>query len=348
MTKRGNGEGSVFQRKADKKWVASITLDDGTRKVFYGNTKKEATEKLIKARSEQQQGMLIVTPDQTVTQFLNDWLENTQKDTVRSRTYERYEEIIRLHIVPVLERLQLQKLTAQHVQAFYGKKRKEGLSPTTITIFHSILHKALDCAVKWNIVSRNVCELVSPPRREHFEVQPLTVEQVHKLLEAARGHTMEALFSLALATGARRGELMALKWGDIDFATNTLQIRRTLSRIPSKLSAEKGKGFEETEPKTKQSRRSIVITPFAVEALKQHRVHQLEAKLKAGPTWQEHDYVFCTSVDTHIHPSKDILDPLKKLLSKNSWRRPGFRISVSMTCAIVLRHSCSVQVFIQR
>ncbi len=170
--------------------------------------------------------------------------------------------------------------------------------------------------MKWNVVSRNVCELVSPPRREHFEVQPLTAEQVHKLLEEARGHAMEALFSLALATGARRGELMALKWGDVDFSTNTLQIRRTLSRIPSKLSAEEGKGFEESEPKTKQSRRSVVIAPFAVEALKQHRVRQLEAKLKAGPAWQEHDYVFCTSVGTHIHPSKDILDPLKKLLEK--------------------------------
>ena len=109
---------------------------------------------------------------------------------------------------------------------------------------------------------------------------------------------------------------MALKWQDIDFTTNTLQIRRTLSRIPSKLSAERGRGFEETEPKTKQSRRSVVIAPFAIEALKQHRVRQLEAKLKAGPLWQEHDYVFCTSVGTHVHPTKDILDQLKKLLKK--------------------------------
>ncbi len=283
MTKRGNGEGSVFQRKEDKKWVASITLEDGKRKVFYGKTKKEVTEKLIKARSEQQQGTLVTAPEQTVAQFLSDWLENTQKDNVRSRTYERYEEIIRLHITPVLGRHQLQKLTAQHLQALYRNKRKEGLSPTTITIFHSILHNALDCAVKWNIVSRNICELVSPPRREHFEVQPLTVEQVHKLLEAARGHAMEALLSLSLATGARRGELMALKWLDVDFSTNTLQIRRTLSRIPSKLSVEKGRGFEEAEPKTKQSRRSVVIAPFAMEALKKHRVRQIEAKLKAGP-----------------------------------------------------------------
>jgi integrase len=147
-------------------------------------------------------------------------------------------------------------------------------------------------------------------------VQTLTVDQVHKLLEAARGHYMEALFCLALATGMRRGELMGLKWQDIDFSTNTLQIRRTLSRVPSKLIAEKGRGYEEAEPKTKKSRRSVVIAPFAVDALKQHRLRQLEAKLKAGPAWQEHDYVFCTSIGTNLNPSRDILDQLKLLLEK--------------------------------
>ncbi len=269
MAKRGNGEGSIYQRKKDK---------------------------------------------QTLAQFLTQWLEHTQKERVRPMTYERYEEIIRLHIVPILGRHQLQQLSAQHLQAFYIEKRKEGLSPTTITIFHSVLHKALDCALRWNLVPRNVCGLVSPPRRERFEVRPLTAEQAQKLLEAARGHYMEAFFFLALATGMRRGELMALKWQDIDLTTNTLQVRRTLSRIPSPLSAEKGRGFEETEPKTMQSRRSVVVALFAVEALKRHRVRQLEAKLQAGPLWQEHDHVFCTSVGTHLHPSKDILDQLKKLL----------------------------------
>jgi len=317
MAKRGNREGSIFQRKEDKKWVASITLENGKRKVFYGKTKKEVTEKLIKARSEQQQGMLITTSEQTLAQFLTDWLENTQKESIRARTYERYEEIVRLHIVPVLGRHQLQKLTAQHLQAFYAKKRKGGLSSTTVASFHNVLHKALDYAVKWNLIPRNLCELVSPPRRERFEMQSLTVEQARKLLETARGHYLEALFHLALATGMRRGELMALKWQDIDFVTNTLQVRRTLSRIPTKLAVEKGKGFEEAEPKTKMSRRSVVIAPFAMEALKQHRIRQLETKSKAGAAWKEHDYVFCTSVGTHLHPDRDVLSQLKLLLKKS-------------------------------
>ncbi len=218
-----------------------------------------------------------------------------------------------MHIVPVLGRYELQKLSAQHLQAFYAKKSEEGLSATTINHFHNVLHKALETAVKWNLVARNVCDLVSPPRRKQFEVQPLSLDQVHKLLSVVEGHYMEALFKLALATGLRRSELMGLKWQDINFGTGVLQVRRILSRVPTKMP---GKGYIEAEPKTQKSRRSIVIAPFALEALIQHQERQLEAKLKVGSAWQEHDYVFCTSIGTHLNPTRDILDQLKVLLKK--------------------------------
>ncbi len=109
----------------------------------------------------------------------------------------------------------------------------------------------------------------------------------------------------------RRGELLALKWQDINFATGTLQIRRILTRVPSKLP---GRGYIETEPKTQKSRRNVVIAPFALVALKRHYQQQLEVKKKAGDAWQDHDYVFCTSIGTHLNPSKDVLDQLKVLL----------------------------------
>ena len=131
------------------------------------------------------------------------------------------------------------------------------------------------------------------------------------MLTAARGHRQEALFTLALTTGMRRGELLALKWQDINFATGTLQIRRILTRVPSKLP---GRGYIETEPKTQKSRRNVVIAPFALVALKRHYQQQLEVKKKAGDAWQDHDYVFCTSIGTHLNPSKDVLDQLKVLL----------------------------------
>src|SRR6266487_2937952 len=227
MAKRGNGEGSIYRRQ-DGRWVAEITIEGRKRKFVYGKTRKDVQEKLKVALHEQQQGTLVTAPQQTLAQFLTDWLENSQKQSVRPRTYERYEEIVRLHIVPVLGRHQLQKLSAQHLQSFYTKKLNEGLAATTVGCFHNVLHKALDTAVKWNVISRNVCDLVSPPRRKRFEFQPLSLEQVYQLLDAARGHYMEALFKLALATGMRRGELLGLKWQDINFSTGTLQIRRIL------------------------------------------------------------------------------------------------------------------------
>lgn len=106
---------------------------------------------------------------------------------------------------------------------------------------------------------------------------------------------------------------MALKWQDINFSAGTLQVRRILTRVPTKMP---GKGFVEAEPKTQKSRRSVVIATFALEALKQHRIHQLETKLKAGPAWEDHDYVFCTSIGAHLIPSNDVLVQLKVLLKK--------------------------------
>jgi integrase len=314
MARRGNGEGSIYQRKSDGKWVGSITLENGKRRVYYGKTRKEVADKLKAAFHEQQQGTLIKSSTQTVAQFLTDWLENVHRRRVRPRTYERYSEVINLHIIPALGHYQLQKLTAQHVQAFYTRKEDEGLASTTIHYYHSVLHNALNVAVKWGLITKNVCDLVTPPRKERFDIKPLTEEQAQRLLAALRGHKWEALFTLALATGMRRGELIGLKWQDINFKTGTLQVVRVLTRVPTKMPGREHV-YIEAEPKTQKSRRNVVIAPFALEALKEHRIRQLEAKLKAGEAWQEHDYVFCTMHGTHLNPNH-IVEEFKKLLNQ--------------------------------
>jgi integrase len=310
--RRGNGEGTIYER-ANGTYAATFTLAGGKRKTLYAKTYKEAQEKLKKALYEQQQGTLVTAPHQTVAQYLTDWLEHSQKQSVRPRTYERYEEIARLHIIPALGRHKLHQLSAQHVQAFYTQKQEAGLSALTVISFHNLLHKALDTAVRWGLVARNVCDAVSPPRRRRFEVKPLTLEQVQRLLAAVEGHRLAALFKLALATGMRRGELLGLKWQDIDLAKGTLQVRRVLSRIPSRLP---GKGYAEAEPKTQRSRRTIVVAPFALTALKEHRARQLGEKERAGASWQEYDFVFCTPLGTHLNPTRDMLDLLKAFLKR--------------------------------
>jgi len=212
---RGHGEGSIYQRK-DGRWVGEMTLEDHSRKQFYGKTKKEVQEKLRQAINDQKQGTLATGPQQTLQKYLESWLEEVHKPTIRLTTYVKYRKIIDSHIVPALGHVRLQKLTPQQVQSFYRKKEREGLSPKTINSIHGVLHKALDNAVRWNLVARNVCDAVSPPRIVKAEIQPLTMEQARVLLRAARGHRLEALIVLALTTGMRRGELLGLKWQDIN------------------------------------------------------------------------------------------------------------------------------------
>ena len=313
MARRGHGDGSIYQRN-DGRWAASISLEGGSRKTFYGKTRKEVQEQLKTALHQQQQGTLVVAPQQKMETFLVQWLEDVHKHVVRPRTYERYEAMIRLHLVPGIGHHQLQKLTPQHLQRFYTQKLEEGLSPTTVAGFHKMLHLALKKAVRWNLVARNVCEAVDPPRVRHHEIQPLNQEQIQQFLAAAAGHRLEALFVLALATGMRRGEIMALKWQDINFSTGMLQVRRILTHMPARLNG-KG-GYVEAEPKTEKSRRSIAIALFALEKLKEHRIRQLEAKLKAGASWKENDLVFCSSVGGHLHTARDVFTQFKKLLKQ--------------------------------
>jgi len=177
-----------------------------------------------------------------------------------------------------------------------------------------MLHKALKSAMRWGILGQNVCDRVDVPREVPYEIHPLTVEQAQRFLEAIRGHSNEALFILAITTGMRRGEIAGLKWHDIDMEHATLHVQRALTRMPTTM----GGGYQEAEPKTEKSRRTIALPDFALNALRKHYQHQEEIKRKAGEFWQEHDYVFCTPLGTHIHPGHDILEEFKKLLKKAS------------------------------
>src|SRR5437870_7620468 len=141
---RGHGEGTVYQRK-DGRWVAEITLEDHSRKQFYGKSKKEAQEKLRLAINQQKQGTLITGPQQTMKDYLEYWLEEVHKPTIRIGTYTSYRTVLNCHLLPALGHIRLQKLTAQHVQSLYSKKLTEdGLSPGRIRVIHIVLHKALN------------------------------------------------------------------------------------------------------------------------------------------------------------------------------------------------------------
>ncbi|MGB8344694.1 MAG: site-specific integrase [Ktedonobacteraceae bacterium] len=288
-----HGGGSVFLR-SDGRYGAKFKVEEtGKWKYLYGDTEKEVTEKLQQAFYEQKQGILATGPKQKLETYLTYWLDVVKKPELRRTTYARYRIHIYKHILPRLGQVPVQKLTPQQVQSLYSDLQ-ETQSAGSIRMLHSILHEALDNAVRWNIVSRNICDAVTPPKPGKHEAQTLTPDQARKLLATVKGHDLEALLIVALTTGMRHGELLALKWQDIDLESSSLQVRRTVSFLA-------GQGYKETEPKTDRGRRRILLPQIALEALKQHRIHQREAKLQAGEAWQNLDLVFSNAHGYYMH-----------------------------------------------
>ncbi len=230
--KRGNGEGSITRRK-DGLYMARYTVQTPTgpkRKTLYGKTRREVDEKLTKAKADRDGGLVFDADGVKVGEYLERWLADSVRDTVRPTTFERYEQMVRLHIRPVLGRLKLKNLTPAHVRGLYREKLDAGLSPRTVQYVHVTLHKALKQAVMDGLIPRNATEVVKPPQVRREEMQPLSPEQVKVLLQATRDDRFEALYVLAVTTGLRQGELLGLKWDDVDLETGMLRVRRTLSQ----------------------------------------------------------------------------------------------------------------------
>jgi integrase len=299
MGRRARGEGSVFKRW-DKRlnryqWMVQITLEDGQQKQYRVKNQEEGVKLLKKLQRDLEQGTLVTGPKQTIKQYLEYWLEEVHRSSIKVSTYVKYRKVINGYIIPALGHLTLEKLTPQHVKSLYNKKEKEGLAPKTIHSIHGVLHKALDNAVLWNMVARNVCNVVKPPRLVKKERQSLTMDQAHTLLESVRGQRLEMLLTLALVTGMRRGELLALRWSDVDMDARLLRVNRTVDYIP-------GFGYVVDEQKTAAGRRAIVLPLFVVEMLKYHRVEQLEARLKAGGSWEDLDLVITDLHGGYFNP----------------------------------------------
>lgn len=308
MHRRANGEGTIYQRK-DGRWVASIFLNNGNRQSIYCKTQKEALKKVRMMHQNNDQSPLLCNEDQVLNDFFHSWLHTTVRYNVRERTYQRYQEIVMRHILPTLGKVKLQKVTPQQIQLLYTQKLVEGYAPQTVKHIHRVLHKAFGDALKWQFVGRNVCDAVIAPRVPQKEMLALSGEQAHQFLEAARGDPLEALYVLALTTGMRQGELLALKWEDIDLTTATLQVKRTIARLV-------GKGFTVSEPKTAKSRRRIYLTRIATDALKQHRIRQREARLAAGPIWNEQGWIFCNTIGHPIDVGNMIRRSFRPILIK--------------------------------
>jgi integrase len=308
MTKkrRGNGEGTIYTRK-DGRYEARYTVHTASgpkRKAIYGKTRAEVAEKLTKAMADRDTGVSFDASTITLGEYLRVWLEDSVKDRVKLATYEGYARMVRNHISPMLGGMKLKNLTPPHLRRLYKEKLDSGLGTRSVQYIHTTLHKALKQAVDDGLILRNVADSVKPPQLKRTEMKPLSPKQAKALLEAAGGDRFEAMYVLAITAGLRQGELLGLKWEDVDLEGGKLQVRRTLYK------------GNFTTPKTAKSRRTVKLTVRAVEALKRHREAQLEESVPLEGLWQDYGLIFTTHVGTPVNRHNFYTRNFKPLLKK--------------------------------
>lgn len=286
MAKRGSGEGN-YRKRPDGRWEGRLVIQ-GKQRSFYGRTMRECQQKLNEARRKAEQGLPITDERLMVGKFLDDWLDSAQ-GSLRSSTFRSYQDLIRLHVKPEIGKVKLAKLSPRQIQSLLNKKLKGGLSPRRCEYIYAVLHRALGQAERWELIARNPARLVSPPRPKKKAAKFFTIEEAQRLLQAAQGDRLEVLLLVALSTGLRRGELLGLRWQDIDLDGGALRVRHTLQRDGSL-----------TEPKSAAGLRTIMLPDVTIQALKRHRKQQIQDRLLAGARWQEGGFVFTSIIGTAL------------------------------------------------
>ncbi len=321
VAKRGNNEGSIYEQEwpqtrvrkdgavvelRRRRWVASVTLDNGKRKTFYGNTREEVAHKLARGLVQFERGLPFTPETLTVGKYLSDWLDS-MRPTLKPKTYASYEQLIRVHIQPGLGKIRLGKLQKADVNRFLANREHAGSSPRTRQYLLSILRMALEDAVDDELIARNVGKLAKSPRVAQREIQPFDQHAVNALLDAGRNHRFEHLFAFLLGSGLRLGEALALQWEDVNRKHGSIQVRHTLERIA-------GQPWRIAEPKSASGRRVVPLIGPAGDSLRAQHKRVAEMRL-AAPEWHDYDLVF-PSANGNPLDGTNVYHEFKKLLAK--------------------------------
>lgn len=299
-------------------WEGRVTIgyDPGTGKQiqrsFTGQTEKEVLQKMQAAQVDVSNGTYKEPSKLTVGEWLDIW-QSEYLGSVKPFTVLSYSQNIKNHIKPAMGAIKLDALNTPIIQRFYnnlGKPsgEKSGLSPKTIKGIHGVLHKALSQAVAIGYLRFNPADACKLPRVERKEIKPLDDEEIAAFMKAIRGHRFESLYLVTLFTGLRRGEVCGLTWDCVDLQRETIHVNKQLQNIPKHpgeyrlVSAKSGRD------------RTIVAAHFIVEVLKRHKAQQTRERLKAGPLWQDNNFVFCNEVGEHLSPHT-VYDNFKRIVS---------------------------------
>jgi len=290
--------GTIKQR-AKGSWIIILDVgrDSSTRKrkqqwVTVRGTKKDAEKKLAELQHQMDTGGYLKPSKITVGDFLHQWLNDHVWPRLEPRTAEGYDHMIRRHLIPALGAIPLAQLSGQHLQSYYADKLangrmdgKGGLNPRTVRHHHVTLHTALQSAVRWGLLLRNPADSVDAPKYQPKEMRTLDEDGLDKFLEAAQQTPYYALFYLALYSGMRRSELLAIRWSDLDLFLGELSINRSFHHLRD------GSNVFRT-PKTPKARRLIALTPSTAILLRDHKEAQEAQRILMGNVLSEEDLVF--------------------------------------------------------
>lgn len=319
---RGNGQGTVAPRrnKAGKviNFVGAFFGPDGKRHWVSAKTKTECWRKLNMAMADADRGILPGPANLTVERYLISWLADSIKGTVSRATYDGYKRDVHHHLIPQLGRRKLKELTPGDIRRLYRKMAERGLKDRSIQYVHTTLRKSLKAAVVDRLINHNPTDSVKPlktPTGAARESKALDPDQVKALLEAASDNRFEAFYVVAIHTGLRRGELLGLKWTDADLEAGTLTVRRSLD-VDSTFKM----------PKNRAAKRTLKLTPRALDTLKTHKVRQNAERLQAGSRWQDHGLVFPNTMGKPMNAGNLYRREFQPLLKRAGLANEGFTI----------------------
>lgn len=303
--KRGNSEGTIHQLPSGS-WRAQLSLQ-GHRLSHTSKTRREVQEWLKQQISQIDGGYTYTYAQLSIQEYMNEWLK-TKQSVIRPSSWTQFKQITRCYIIPWLGSVKLTQLRTDQVQRLYNHLIEIGVQVYAIRKCHTVLHSALQNAVRIGVINRNPVSYAQQPRLPSHEIHILDEGQTNWLIVSTRDHRLGALINLAIASGARQRELLGLKWTDIDWVKKTLRIDRQLD-FPD------GNGVHFSDTKTKYGRRSIVLGSHSIEVLKEQMVRQEMERRAAGSNWRENGLIFTTSIGTPIHP-RNLLRDFKILLKE--------------------------------
>ncbi|HEV8176862.1 MAG: site-specific integrase [Propionibacteriales bacterium] len=296
--RRGHGEGSIYRRASDGRWVGVLDLGwsggKRRRRTVYGKTRGAVAAALTALQRSQEHGVDLLQKRRTVSDWLDEWMRDVKAlDGTRGTTIDRYRIAIDKHLKPGLGRIWLDKLSPQVVQAFVGELANR-MAPASVVKVHAVLRSSLSDAERMSLVPRNVAKSVRVPSIPRTHRRSLTMTEGRTLLAAVSGERIEGILVLGLAMGMRRSEILGLRWEDVSFEQRSLTVHQSLVRSGGQLRL--------SPPKTRLSHRPLPVPAVAVRALEAQRARQAKDRIRMGADWQDYGLVFTTALGTPLEP----------------------------------------------